>query len=63
MNDIIEEYKKQSGDDLHDLNEKQLEALARLAFENGHDYGISECVSFMWDYVSLARDILKFQIK
>lgn len=58
MKEIIEEYKKQSGDDLHDLNEKQLEKLARLAFENGHVYGISECVSIMSDYVSLARDIL-----
>ena len=58
MNDIVEAYKKDSGDDLSDLNEKQIKAVVALAYEHGHYAGIDECVSFMYDFVGLARDIL-----
>ena len=40
MNDIVEAYKKQSGDDLSDLNEKQIKAVVELAYEYGHHGGI-----------------------
>ncbi|MDD2469688.1 MAG: hypothetical protein PHI22_01985 [Bacilli bacterium] len=58
LKDIIEGYKKQAGDDLKDLNEKQLNIIAALAYEEGHSAGVDECISYMYDYVSLVRDVL-----
>ena len=58
MQEILEAYKKQSGDDLSDLSEKQIKDILELAYEYGHSAGIDECVSFMYDFVGFARDIL-----
>lgn len=63
MNDIVEAYKKDSGDDLSDLNEKQIKAVVELAYEEGHYAGIDECVAYMYEFVGLARAVLDIERK
>jgi len=61
--DIVESYKKKFNNDLSDLNAAQISRIISLAYEEGHAYGVDECVDYMADYVDLVRDVLEARSK
>ena len=47
----------------NNFNNDQLIIVARQAYEDGHSAGLNECVNYMYEYMSMAYEIIKLETK